>query len=252
MSGQRLLLFTCLVWASCTRNDLSSSPLGQGPRAKAEQALEARAAEIARQHSLKQARLAERQRDYDRQRRRKDKDKPKRQRLAEHERQRSKIAASKDKDSNLAVASLDAGAQSDKNQPIAAKANLSDWIGRWQGNDTTRYLIEGLDERKFDDDQAVVRVQEESSDTVALVLVDSSNGEDLCSLTAKVTGKSAVVQPGQSCFSASDQGIEATVTEGTARLEDEHLVLDASLDTTLQGPGPTQHGTIEYHFEGSR
>jgi len=251
MSGWRLLLLACLVSASCTHNDLSSRPLGQGPRAKAEHALVARAAEIARRHSLDQALLAERQRDRERDRKRRHKDKLKRARQAETERHRAGTAAPKDKASNPAVIGPDAGVQSDAGRS-AAPTSLKDWIGRWQGNDTTRYLIDGMDERKFDDDQAVVRVQDQSPDAVALVLVDSSNGEDLCSLIAEVAGKSATIRPGQSCFSASDQGIEATVTQGSARLEGERLVLDATLDAALQGPVQTQRGTIEYHFEGSR
>ena len=138
--------------------------------------------------------------------------------------------------------------------PIALASKVSDWLGLWRGKDTTRYLIPSLPSQPMDDTNARIRVESTRNSQLKLILVDSSNEKDLCTLTAQLEGNTAKVDPGQPCFGAEedDGNLSVRVRTGLGTLRDSTLTLDLTLDADVQTEQFRDTGTVEYHFEGKR
>jgi hypothetical protein len=106
----------------------------------------------------------------------------------------------------------------------------------------------------MDDTNARIRVESSLGQQVKLVLIDSSNEKDLCTLTAQIDGIHAKVEPGQPCFSTEDEegGLSVHVKTGLGTLRDSTLTLDLTLDAKVQSEQFQDSGTVEYHFDGKR
>ncbi len=137
----------------------------------------------------------------------------------------------------------DAGALADGQATVAA----SGWAGEYVGSDVTTTRLSSMPERVQPDDKARTRVEESKSGRLSIVILDSSNGNTLCALSAQAKGTSADIASGQSCF-GSEQ-LEAEVDSGKAELSGNRLVFDLQVSLKVEGQSI---GSIEYHFDGKR
>jgi hypothetical protein len=139
-------------------------------------------------------------------------------------------------------------------QAPPAPTKLSDWLGLWHGKDTTRYQIPSFPPQPMDDPNARIRVESSSSQQISLILIDSSTEKDLCSLSAHVESNLAKIEPGQACFGNEDDAMNLSVNvkTGTGTLRDSMLVVDLTLEATVQSEQFQANGTVDYHFEGKR
>ncbi len=122
--------------------------------------------------------------------------------------------------------------------------------GRVRGERSTTTRFEGMPERVQPDDKARTRVEEPKPGEVVLVVVDSSNGNPLCSLNADATGGKATIRADQSCFAS--EGMTATVVEGDAKLDGDRLVFDVQIAVEVDAGDISMDGEIAYHFDGKR
>ena len=139
----------------------------------------------------------------------------------------------------------DAGAPTTSSAGAVAK-----WAGEYVGSDLTTTRFEGMPERVQPDDKARTRVEEPKPGEVVLVVVDSSNGNPLCSLNADATLGKATIRADQSCFGS--EGMTATVVEGDAKLEGDRLVFDVQIAVEVDAGDVSMSGEIAYHFDGKR
>jgi hypothetical protein len=103
------------------------------------------------------------------------------------------------------------------------------------------------------DPNAQTRVEVEDHATIRLVLIDSSTGDDICSLRATATATDATVLEGQTCFGSEDSDQRAQIRSGKAHRTEQELTLELLLDAEADGDqGSPVQGTVEYHFVGSR
>lgn len=126
------------------------------------------------------------------------------------------------------------------------------WVGLWQGHDVTQFDIPPFPTEPMKDDRARIRVDSLDAQSLQLVLIDSSNESDLCTLSAQIVEAEARVSPGQACFGSDNDAFElaATVRTGVARLERSTLTFEMVLDAELQAEQGDTSGSIHYRFEG--
>ncbi|HVU04216.1 MAG TPA: hypothetical protein VHE30_20805 [Polyangiaceae bacterium] len=138
--------------------------------------------------------------------------------------------------------------------PPGKVATGADFVGEYRGEDVSTYRLSGSPERADRDPNARINVTSSDKSKIDLVLIDSSNGKELCTLGATLGDGTATVTPGQGCFEQNtpEASASATVTRGTAHLEGKRLVLDMALAFEMHVPGEDATGTLDYHFEGSR
>jgi hypothetical protein len=104
------------------------------------------------------------------------------------------------------------------------------------------------------DDQARVRVDATGNGTeIKLILIDSSNDQDLCTLAAKLLPPNqAEIASGQPCFGSEDDSFELAVhvRSGIAKLQDAALSINITLDADVTSDQLQAHGSVEYQFDG--
>jgi hypothetical protein len=127
---------------------------------------------------------------------------------------------------------------------------VAKWAGEYVGSDLTTTRFEGMPERVQPDDKARTRVEEPKPGQIVLVVVDSSNGNPLCTLNADATGTTATIHADQSCFGS--EGMSATVVDGDAKLEGDRLVFDVQVAVEVDAGDVSMEGEIAYHFDGKR
>lgn len=138
---------------------------------------------------------------------------------------------------------------------VVASSSAADWIGLWTGKDTTRFQIPSFPSEPMMDDLARVRVDAAGTGQVAFVLIDSSNDQDLCSLSANLSAPNqAQILSGQPCFGSEDESFELSVhvKSGMAKLQGSTLTLEVILDALVTSDQVRGNGTVEYRFEGRR
>jgi hypothetical protein len=136
--------------------------------------------------------------------------------------------------------------------PTNAKSSLEDWLGQYQGRDETKYVMAGQPDRTYDDSKAKIRVERATETAVSFVFVDSSNGQDLCTLTGNVSGNEAKLLPGQKCFLDPDENMTVSSRPGLAKRDGKRLTLNVIIDTTYEFEDGRADGRIEYEFDGLR
>jgi hypothetical protein len=146
---------------------------------------------------------------------------------------------------NDAIRSVDAGVE-------GSKSTIEQWLGVYQGHDVTRYVMAGQPDRNYDDSKAKIRVERSNADTLSFVFVDSSNGQDLCSLHGEVAGNEAKLPAGQRCFIDPDENMNVSSRPGLAKRNGDKLTLDVIIDTTFELEDSQAEGRIEYEFEGTK
>lgn len=138
----------------------------------------------------------------------------------------------------------------DEGDPTAGVVRFA---GSYSGTDVLTYRIENVPERSQTDDQAKIRIDEESPTEIRIVIINTATGEDMHALRALVSGNLAEIEPGQPCFAPEGQtAFAAEVMAGTALLEGDRLTLEARGELSLEIADQQVHGDLEYTFEGSR
>ncbi|HEY5954953.1 MAG TPA: hypothetical protein VIV60_00320, partial [Polyangiaceae bacterium] len=69
-----------------------------------------------------------------------------------------------------------------------------EWLGMYRGDDTTIFKMPDQPDRRFDDAKASILVESATDSKLSFHLVDSSNGKDICSLSATVEGSVASIE----------------------------------------------------------
>jgi hypothetical protein len=229
-----LIAIACFAIFCCTSTEKVVQPLGFGPLAKAEEAEHERQASLRPEVATKKS--------------------------AQH-------TAAVDVPTHTPITSASAVEKSTKpHEPGAPAASassaplpsapvkISDWVGLWRGKDTTRYQIPSFPSQPMDDPNAKIRIESSHSQQLKLVLIDSSNEQDICTLLAQLEGNLAKIDPGQPCFGTEDDSgnLAVRVKSGLATLRDTTLSLDVTLDADVQSEQFQANGTVEYHFEGKK
>ena len=151
-----------------------------------------------------------------------------------------------------AQASGDAGVAQLGSADGGITPHTNEWLGLWRGKDTTTFQIPSFPPEPMADDHARIRVESVDEHNVKLVLIDSSNDRDLCTLGAHVESNRATIDPGQPCFGNEDESTSLfiSVKTGAASLKDTRLVVDMALDAEIQSDQFQSTGSVEYHFDG--
>jgi hypothetical protein len=140
---------------------------------------------------------------------------------------------------------LDAGADAPAD---AAPAATLQWPGDYYGSDRFVRRFGSEPEQVQTDDKAHTRVEQPSQSSLVISVVNSLTGEVICALRAGVNGAEATLESGQSCF--AEEGLEAEVTSGRAKLAGDLLTLD--FEGQIDGEEDEDSGRDSYHFEGRR
>lgn len=128
------------------------------------------------------------------------------------------------------------------------------FVGEFRGEDVATYRISGIPDRTERDPKARITVKTSDSGDLLFVLVDSSNGKEICTLSGTLKDSTVSIGAGQKCFEQNEgeASAGATVTKGTATLSDKTLRFDLDLDFEMTVEGRSLRGSLEYHFEGKR
>lgn len=131
---------------------------------------------------------------------------------------------------------------------------VASFVGEFAGEDVATYRISGLPDRTERDPKARIDVKTSEGGDLLFVLIDSSNGKDICTLSGTVKDSTANIGPGQKCFEQNEgeASTGATVTKGSATVEKKKLLFDLELDFEMTAEGRTLRGSLTYHFEGKR
>jgi hypothetical protein len=124
------------------------------------------------------------------------------------------------------------------------------YAGEYVGSDTSSYDLGGV-KREDKDDKAKTRV-DGAGPEVAVTFVDSGNGKDICTLKARMKGKSGTFAAGQKCWANDAGGMSGKLTAGSLTFDDKKLVIDADFDIEIGGGEQQLSGSLHYHFEGTR
>lgn len=130
----------------------------------------------------------------------------------------------------------------------------SAFLGDFRGEDVSTYKLEGMPEREDRDPNARITVKSSSDNALDIVLVDSSNGKDICTLTATIGDLGATIAAGQKCFeqTGGEASATATIRTGTATIDGRRLIVDLELAFEMHVPDQDAKGTLAYHFDGTR
>jgi hypothetical protein len=228
--GLRSLLVLALVAPAGCAPAVSQVPLGLGPQALAESATPTAARAASKSHAPPAAAQAQAESEPD-------------------------DAGDGDKDDasdadETTADSAKAGAEV-KAPTDAAKA--ATFKGMYAGTDIATFRLDGLPDRRQEDDRAKIRVEADGDDSISIVIINSDTGEDLCELSASISGKVATVTGSEPCFTnPDDDSISATITGGRATLKDDELKVTAEGTMSVNVSEQSLSGTLSYTFKGRR
>lgn len=131
--------------------------------------------------------------------------------------------------------------------------------GEYSGKDIVTIQFEGLPPQTQEDENAQMKVAVDD-DQVSLTVVDSSSGNDLCTVTGQLPEQlSADEAPrvtfpaGQRCFSDMLGGpISAELIGGEASVEEATLTVNFDVRLELNSPNASLSGSLEFEFVGER
>lgn len=152
---------------------------------------------------------------------------------------------------NAEASSAEAG---DAPEPAAsAPDEPPNFPGLYAGNDVATFRLQGLPEREQLDDKAKIRIEKASGGNVRIVLVNSEDGSDLCTLLARVEGNAALIEKPQPCFGSEGEGAtRAELHSGRAVLEGDALTMDAEGSLNVSLGDQDLEGELSYTFQGTR
>lgn len=134
----------------------------------------------------------------------------------------------------------------------SAPAATASVAGEYVGWDTTTYKVPNLPEAPQKDTNARTRVVKGAGDAIEIVIVNSANGQDLCTLKGKLKAGNVTLDKGQRCFEEGGGMMTATLRKGTGKFSGKQLVLDMEFDLEIDTGQDRMKGDIIYHFEGTR
>jgi hypothetical protein len=135
----------------------------------------------------------------------------------------------------------------------AEAAKAATFKGMYAGTDIATYRLDGLPDRRDEDDRAKIRVEADGDDAINIVIISSDTGEDLCELSASISGKVATLTGSSPCFTnPDDDSLSAMVTAGRATLKDDELKVTAEGTMNLNLADQSLSGTLSYTFKGRR
>jgi hypothetical protein len=180
-----------------------------------------------------------------------------------HPRRRSAVARGSEPPSSPSAARTQPGESAvsepeEPDEPASAEggpaaAGAPDFTGVFAGKDVAIFRIAGMPERQELDDKARIRVESESPTQLRVVLINSENGSDLCELTAEIQGNSAQLDSGQPCFTAEGEGaLNAELNSGTVRLSGDRLSMEAEGTLSVALAEEELDGSLSYSFKGKR
>jgi uncharacterized Zn-binding protein involved in type VI secretion len=125
--------------------------------------------------------------------------------------------------------------------------------GMYAGTDIATFRFDGRPDQRQEDDKAKIRVEVDGDDAISIVIINSDTGEDLCQLSASISGKVATVTGSEPCFTnPDDDSVSAMITEGRATLKDDELKVTAEGTMSVSLPDQSLSGTLSYTFKGKR
>jgi hypothetical protein len=144
--------------------------------------------------------------------------------------------------------------QSKPGAPQPSSLAVAEFVGDYLGEDVATYRISGLPDRTERDPKARITVKESTGTELLFVLVDSSNGKEICTLSGNLKESTVTIRAGQKCFEQNEgeASAAATVTKGSARFEKKRLVLELDLDFEMSAGGKKLTGSLDYEFDGKR
>ena len=220
-----LLAFTGGGVSGCAPR-ASTTPLGLGPLALAEQASAAETKPAARHRPAARAASAPSEKSE---------------------------AKSSDDSEDESSAKSDAPSEKSETPPKSRGKDTSSFAGLFAGKDVAIFRISGMPDREELDDKAQIRIESKSPTQLHIVLINSENGSDLCELSAEVQGSSATLDGGQPCFSSEGEGaIHAELTSGTVALSGDRLSMVAEGTLSVALAEEELDGDLSYSFKGKR
>lgn len=136
-----------------------------------------------------------------------------------------------------------------KPQPGKKPGAVVVYAGEYVGSDTSTYKLDGR-ENAEKDDKARTKVDGTGPD-INVTFIDSGSGKDICTLKAKMNGKTGSFAAGQKCW-GDGPGMSGTLTKGTIAFDDKKLTIDANFDIQVGEGNFRMSGQLHYHFEGTR
>lgn len=222
-----LLLWVAAGWGCAPR--ASSTPLGVGPLALAEQNAAPPEAAVAQKAQTKKE--------------------PARARPKSEPAATEAAEAASDLEVQASLEDVsevsDAEGASSQEQPA--------FVGLFAGKDVAIFRISGQPERQELDDKAKIRIEADSPTQLRVVLINSTDGSDLCELSAEAHGNSAQLDSGQPCFTAEGDGsFQAEMTSGTVTLSGDRLIMTAEGTLSVTFGDQELDGSLSYSFRGQR
>ena len=131
---------------------------------------------------------------------------------------------------------------------------VAEFVGEYLGEDVATYKMSGLPDRTERDPKARITVKASAGTEIQFVLVDSSNGKDICTLSGNLKDSNVTIVTGQKCFEQNegDASAGATVKKGSASLEKKRLVVELDMDFEMSAGGKKLTGSLAYRFDGKR
>jgi hypothetical protein len=165
------------------------------------------------------------------------------------------VAESKEQDAGTVAVAKQEVSDAGAIEAGAAAADASTdaavkWAGTYVGSDVQTTRLSGKPELRVPDDKARTRVDEKGSGRIALVIVNSQNGDTICSLNASTQGASATLDRNQNCFSTEE--LDVTVQSGSAELKGDRLIMDVKASVEGVVGDDKVEGSVDYHFDGKR
>jgi hypothetical protein len=141
----------------------------------------------------------------------------------------------------------------DSETAASAPAAPANFPGLYAGKDVAIFRLPGMPEREEHDDKAKIRIEKASGENVRIVLVNTTDGSDLCTLVARVDGNAAVLEKAQPCFGSGGEGeVQAELHSGRAVLDGDTLTMDAEGPLFVSVGEQELAGDLSYSFEGAR
>ena len=147
-----------------------------------------------------------------------------------------------------ADAAMADAAPADAAAPDATPALLA-VAGDYRGEDVTITEVAPFPKATERDPKARIDVTQPSPEQVVFTIIDSNNGQTLCSFKAKLSGSSASFEPGQSC---SAFGPVTRIERGSGTFSGDNLKLEVHGTIEAVTPQQTFKGTFDYSFTGKR
>ena len=133
----------------------------------------------------------------------------------------------------------------------SADTDSVDFAGEYRGEDVSVIRIDGFAKRTERDPNARTKVERLAPDRIEITLINSANGDPLCTVSAQVEGHKANVDAGQSCFDEEGE-VRGSIADGTAQIAGDHLTVDFDVELEVSLGSETRSGSLDYHFEGVR